>query len=595
MRFALRLIAALPLGWAVSAVAVTGGAWVLARLGVARAEAVVAAAMGGFVVCLLVALRVAQGRDGFRRAMTAVHTWGGLVFGSVLFVVFWMGTLSVFDREIDRWTMPATRLGAPPAEGSLDRTLVPAVAALAAEAGGGSPDLTEWSAFLPSAREPVLRVTLRRADGAREVRHVDPASGALLPAPGTLGGTGFVFPMHFSLHVTWQRLGIWIVGAAGMTMLVLLVSGIAVHRRVFAEFFTFRPERRVPRANLDLHNLTGVVGLPFHFVLVLSGLVIFIGIFYPQAQLATHGAGPSGAAQLQREAFGAFTRPKTGQPADARASLDAMVDRATRAWNGEPPHFVRVVHPGDAAAYVELRRTVARDITMHAHRMTFDAASGDVLAAFEPPPTVAVQRFVSGLHFVQFDHDALRWLYFGGGLSGCVMIATGFVFWIETRRARHVRSGARSVRTVESLTIATVTGVVVATFAWLALDRLLPADATAFGQSRAALEMWGFGLAWLAATAHAVWRAPRAADGPALAAWREQCIAIAVLAVACVALNAVTTGDDPVTAWRAGRTAVAAMDVVMLAGAGIAATVARRLARAGRARARRAVVATPAT
>ena len=41
-----------------------------------------------------------------------LHTWAGLVLGAILFAIFWMGTLSVFDREIDRWLMPETRLPA---------------------------------------------------------------------------------------------------------------------------------------------------------------------------------------------------------------------------------------------------------------------------------------------------------------------------------------------------------------------------------------------------------------------------------------------------------------------------------------------------
>ena len=48
----------------------------------------------------------------FRKSMAWLHTWAGVVMGSVLFAMFWMGTLSVFDREIDRWMNPGTRLSA---------------------------------------------------------------------------------------------------------------------------------------------------------------------------------------------------------------------------------------------------------------------------------------------------------------------------------------------------------------------------------------------------------------------------------------------------------------------------------------------------
>ena len=45
----------------------------------------------------------------FRLAMTWLHTWFGLVLGYVLMVAFFFGALSVFDREIDRWSIPETR------------------------------------------------------------------------------------------------------------------------------------------------------------------------------------------------------------------------------------------------------------------------------------------------------------------------------------------------------------------------------------------------------------------------------------------------------------------------------------------------------
>ena len=47
--------------------------------------------------------------NNFRLSMAWVHTWFGLVLGFVLMVVFFFGSLSVFDREIDRWAVPATR------------------------------------------------------------------------------------------------------------------------------------------------------------------------------------------------------------------------------------------------------------------------------------------------------------------------------------------------------------------------------------------------------------------------------------------------------------------------------------------------------
>ena len=53
-------------------------------------------------------------------------------------------------------------------------------------------------------------------------------------------------------------------------MLTRCISGVIVHRKIFADFFTFRPEKKPRRLALALHNVTGVLGLPFHFVITLS-------------------------------------------------------------------------------------------------------------------------------------------------------------------------------------------------------------------------------------------------------------------------------------------------------------------------------------
>ena len=60
--------------------------------------------------------------QNFRHAATWVHTWFGLVLGYVLIVCFFFGSLSVFDREIDRWAIPASRF-APQHMPSFDKVL----------------------------------------------------------------------------------------------------------------------------------------------------------------------------------------------------------------------------------------------------------------------------------------------------------------------------------------------------------------------------------------------------------------------------------------------------------------------------------------
>ena len=551
----LRALAALPAAYLLSALAVGGIGAALAWFGMARSEAVVLGAMLGFVVCLALLL------SGFRRSLNWLHTWTGVVLGGVLFAVFWMGTLSVFDREIDRWMMPDTRLPPAPQQLSLDRIAQAVAQAVPAKA-------SQWRIDLPTERAPLLRFTYKAGAEDAPVRQLDPARLVFLPEPGTRGASGFIFPFHYGLQLKWNDLGKWIVGAAAMAMLVLLVSGVIIHKKIFIQFFTFRPRKSLQRSSLDLHNLTGVLGLPFHFVITLSGLIIFMTMYFPQAHWSVFGGGKEAKAAFTAEAYGKFSRPKAKAPGTL-ASLDAMAARAEQEWAGGRPYFVRVWNPGDANSYVELRRSYARDVTMNLDQIYFDAGSGAILSRFEAGSVMTLQRFISGLHFIQFEHWPLRWLYFLAGLSGCVLIATGFLFWLESRRARHAKRGLAGVRIVEGLAVGSITGIMIATLAMFAANRLLPPNANVGGEDRASLEMWVFFLTWLAGFVHA-WSRRRAA-------WREQAWAISVFAVACVVLNAATTGDHPLRAASKGMWAVAGMDLMLLAAAVLAAFAAMRM------------------
>lgn len=499
--------------------------------------------------------------ETFRKSMAWLHTWAGVVIGSVLFAIFWMGTLSVFDREIDRWMQPATRFAPSTHSVSLDRVVHTIYSMLPADA-------SQWRIDLPTERVPVLRLVYRDGAANNIVRQLDPASYKLIPDQGTHAGTGFIFPFHYSLHLKWINLGEWLVGLAGMAMLVLLVSGVIIHKKIFAEFFTFRPKKRLQRSSLDLHNLTGVIGLPFHFVITLSGLIVFIAVYFPQAHWGAYGSGSAAKAAYTAETLGRYTRAKANVPG-ALASLDAMVGQAEREWGGGRPYLVRVWHPGDANSYVELRRSYAHDITMNLDQIYFDASTGAVLHRFEAAPVMTLQRFISGLHFIQFEHWTLRWLYFLAGLSGCVMIATGFLFWLEARRVQHAKKGLTGVRIVEGLTVGSVTGIVIATLAFFIANRLLPLGASFAGIERAELEMWVFYLAWLVTFAHAAWRVRDA--------WLEQTWAIAALAVLAVALNWITTGDHLLHALGTGLHGVAGMDALLLLSAAVAGWTAPRL------------------
>lgn len=542
--------------------------------------------------------------QNFRLAMTWLHTWFGLALGFVLMVVFFFGALSVFDREIDRWAIPQSRF-APQPMPSFDKVLRPvfesmqptqeSIERMQGKVDGPMPErfdtVRRWGAYT-THRDPVLGLFAGYVvpnakdpeDGVWGNRTIDPRTGAALPDDRLKVGSRFFYPLHYSLNFHWKNLGTWIVGFAALMMLVALASGVVMHRKIFREFFTFRPRKTTQRSALDLHNMTGVVALPFHFFFAFTGLVIFAGIYFPVSHT-----------QLEplHELHEKIEAQETGLPHDRAgvaaplASVDAMVAEAQRRWAAQgmagEVGFLALQHVGDANGYVSIYRAGTDRIALVGNGIHFKASTGELLR--EDPPKSAVDgvnEFLTGLHLQHFRHWLLRWFYVLGGLAGCVCIATGFLFFVEKRKKQHARAGSQGARVVDALAVTTVTGMLIAALGILIANRLLPEALPAGWPPRGDLEQYAFWGAWVLAMAHAFWRSAPVAQGRMAPAWREQCWAIAAMAVAAVLLNWVTTGDHLLKTLGAGYWPVAGVDLFILTGAALAVVAARKLGRRAR-------------
>jgi len=549
----------------------------------------------------------------FRHAMTWLHTWMGLVLGFVLMAAFFFGALSVFDREIDRWAIPETRFDPQPMP-SFDSVLQPVYAQLKPHPLDmaatqqrvigplPAPDTLPMASLYAytTHRDPILQIGAEFAvpnklkDDADDHAHVhgwatiDPRSGQFLHNNKLKIGSEWFYPMHYHLNWSWLNLGYWLVGLAGFTMLVALVSGVIIHRKIFREFFTFRPWKRTQRSALDLHNLTGVVALPFHFFFAFTGLVIFAGsLYFPVGHTLLKPL------HKQHEVLEAERTGLPHEPAGIAAplaSVDAMMAEAKRRWAARDMPgevgLLMIEHLGDANGYVSLYRAGSDQVALVGQAIHFKASTGEVLRE-EPPPSAvgSINEFLTGLHLQHFEHWTLRWLYVLGGLLGCVCIATGFIFFVEKRKRKHAETGSQGSRIVDALAVTCVTGMLIATLGMLAINRLLPADLAGKGD----WEKLAFWALWVVALVHALVRSAPVAQARMNPAWREQCWGIAGLAVSAVGLNCLTTGDHLFkTMIGEPYWAVAGVDLSLLATAALAVRATFRLTP------RAAAAATPA-
>ena len=96
--------------------------------------------------------------------------------------------------------------------------------------------------------------------------------------------------MHYSLHYIPANISYWIVGICSMFMLIAIITGIVIHKKIFKDIFTFRSQKG-QRSWLDMHNLLSVSALPFHFMITYSGLIFFLTTYMSPIIAGTYGFG----------------------------------------------------------------------------------------------------------------------------------------------------------------------------------------------------------------------------------------------------------------------------------------------------------------
>ena len=472
-----------------------------------------------------------------RQSMAGLHTWGGLLPSWLLFVILFAGTLACFDKEIERWMRPALHV---PATSIIDADNVRQW--LNANVEG---PLHAYWLHGPTEREPYWKLGWEKdGTGERGRAAFDPATGK--PMPDTLGGE-FFFTLHYNLQA--GTIGMYIVGLAGMFMLVALVSGIIVHRRIFKDFFTLRPQANGQRAWLDAHNLFGVIGLPFHLVLAYTGVAIFVATYMPAGAMVAYDGDPLA---FFEEVQGGYHRNEMDKPAGELTSLNGLISEARQRWNGGEPGWLIVEHPFDASAVVSIRRLDPSRIGSPQDTLNYDATTGEMLHQQQAPTSYEAYMWMVGLHMAQFGGQIVRLFYGLMGLTGCAMLIAGSAVWLRKREARQIKG----LKVVRALNGAVFFGFPIASLTLLWANRLLPDTLP----DRAAVEGWCFALSWLAVAAFACIR-----PGQPARTTRQLFAVLAILALGLPALNGIVAPQgNLVASLTRGDMTLFGIDLVLL-------------------------------
>jgi hypothetical protein len=259
-------------------------------------------------------------------------------------------------------------------------------------------------------------------------------------------------------------------------MLISLVTGVIIHKKLFFEFFTFRANKGL-RAWLDIHNIFSVLPLPFHLMITYSGLLLLMGISMSTVIDVTYGEGEKNHNAFYKKSHTEIKKHQfIGLPTQ-QLSLTSVFNESKTRFKNQRISYIGLIDQGTKNEYYEVFFDQFNGIALaskaeyriknnRVELVTSHGKSGNALAVYD---------IFEHLHEGLFANIYLRWLYFVSGLLGAGMMATGMILWIKKRLKNTDKANKfNTISLIERVNVAVIMGVPIAIIAYFWSNRLLP-------------------------------------------------------------------------------------------------------------------------
>lgn len=411
------------------------------------------------------------------KKLYALHSWVGVITGILLFIIAFTGAVAVFARpELKVWGNDEIRAEIPHQPQKLGQL----VEEYSKKVG---PDyLEEVHVSLPSPRfaasaSIIYEGHFEKPEGGEEhkgiVYQLHPETLGLMKEwtmddffnSHQLDMATFLAHFHADLHLG-RPVGLILTGLLGLTLMVSIVTGIFIHRKILAQLFTFRVSKTFSLMLNDGHKVMSIWAVLFHSVIAFTGA--FLGLATVILVPAAAYVGFNGDQEKLVETFTAVKPPLLAhvqQPTklgdilerSAKERPDLTFNRLTVMGYGDQNAMVYLFGAGSEQLGGETliyKGATAEYVTSQANFGRLEGVTGKILDAMFP------------LHFGNFGGLLVKTVWAILGLATALLPITGLMLWIE--RGLNAQNPAHSRRTYENfnrLLIGACGGVVMATVA----------------------------------------------------------------------------------------------------------------------------------
>jgi len=376
-----------------------------------------------------------------------LHTVSGIVLSVLLFVIFFAGSFSFFRDEIVNWERNKS------VNVSKDLNLNVDYA------------LKVINDTIPLQGRDIAFE--RHFDERRVSVRISPSKDSLFTEAGknqhffymdyeTYQTSGYVdsyslgeflYRLHFLAQIPYPA-GYYLSGFSALFLIFVLLTGILIHwKKIFSNFFVFRPGKKLKTAWTDAHTVLGTIGLPFQIVYAVTGAFFMIKILLLAPLLV--GLYDGDEDKIYKDlGYTDSTYAYQYASLNELPQINAMIAKTKSKWQDFEVSHLHIQNYGDEGMHVELEGSIPQKIKYIGIGSVVYEAKTSAIEEEEDPYKPAsylasVKDLMYRLHFGDYAGYTLKFASFLLGLLSCVVIISGIMVWLEARNKKHISERKR--------------------------------------------------------------------------------------------------------------------------------------------------------
>ncbi len=381
------------------------------------------------------------------------HTISGIITAALLYIIFFAGSLSFFKKDITSWQRGESTANIPsiPDYNHLLDSLALRYNMMGRDLdfyplNGGDGTHVYMSASKDTS-------TVLKKDGT-PLDKKEQGRAAILyhfanlenPAQQHQYDMGeFLYRLHFlaPLNEVPIRIGTpfgyLLAGITAFIYLFALITGLFLHwNKIKQNFFLFRPRANWKTIWTDLHTVLGVIGLPFHFIFSITGIILITNFLLttPFSHLLYNDDQAKMFEELQSTKT--ITVSYQHQPLEADFDMNTFIASTLDRWEGGKVSRIYIRNFGDQSMEVALEAKALPSVNFAGTGyIRQKVASGQILD-FKSPTTDTtyidtIRSLIYHLHFGDFGGRPIQIAFFLMGIMGCAIILSGIMIWLVAR------------------------------------------------------------------------------------------------------------------------------------------------------------------